>query len=78
GCRTISFEGRDMLEVCFSRDGKWFHCYVARVADFPVVAEKLQLTFRDGIGASAVAWADEQHIFVVASKAGREAIKRLI
>ncbi len=78
GCRTISFEGRDILEVCFSRDGNWFHCYVARVSDFPAIAEKLQLTFRDGIGASAVAWADEQHIFVVASKAGRDAIKRLI
>ena len=78
GCRTISFEGRDVLEVCFKRDGKWFHCYVARVQDFPSVAAKLPPSFRDQGGVSAGAWADGQHIFVVASKAGREAIQKLI
>jgi hypothetical protein len=78
GCRTISFDGRDVLEVCFKRDGKWFHCYVARVQDFPSVAAKLPPSFRDVSGVSAGAWADGHHIFVVASKAGREAIQKLI
>ncbi len=78
GCRTISFNGYDVLEVCFNRDGKWFHCYVARASDFPAIAAKLKPTFRDGSGASAAAWVDGQHIFVIASKAGREAIQRLI
>jgi hypothetical protein len=78
GCRTISFQGRDLLEVCFKRDGKWFHCYVARAADFPRLAGKLPPTFTDKAGASAAAWSDGQHIFVVASKAGRDAIQQLM
>lgn len=78
GCRTISFQGRDVLEICFKRDGKWFHCYVARARDFPAVAAKLPPTFIAQDSAAAGAWADGQHIFVVASKAGREAIQRLI
>ncbi|MBI2513431.1 MAG: hypothetical protein HYV96_15765 [Opitutae bacterium] len=78
GCRTIRFDGHDLLEVCFKRDGKWFHCYVARAKDFPSLAARLSPTFTDKEGASAAAWSDGQHIFVVASKAGREAIQRLI
>jgi len=78
GCRTVRFEGRDLLEVCFKREGKWFHCYVARAADFPQLAAKLAPSFTDHEGASAAAWSDGRHIFVVASKAGREAIQRLI
>jgi hypothetical protein len=78
GCRTIRFEGRDVLEVCFKRDGKWFHCYVARVKDFPALAAKLAPSFAEKDGASAAAWSDGQQIYVVASKAGREAIQRLI
>ena len=78
GCRVITFDDRPLLEVCFNRNGVWFHCYVARVADFPSVAAKLKPTFRDEGSASAVAWADDHHIFVVASKAGREALQRLI
>jgi len=78
GCRTVFFEGRELLEVCFKRDGKWFHCYVARARDFPAIAAKLKPTFRDDGKVSAGAWSDGQHIFIVASRAGREAIQRLI
>jgi hypothetical protein len=78
GCRVITFDDRPLLEVCFQRDGTWFHAYVARVSDFPMVAARLKPTFRDENGASAVAWADGQHIFVVASKGGRDALRHLI
>lgn len=78
GCRTISYEGRNIFEVCFRRDGQWFHCYVARVQDFPSIAAKLPPSFRDGNGVAAGAWSDGEHIFVVASKAGREAIQKII
>lgn len=78
GCRVITFDDRPLLEVCFQRNGTWFHAYIARVSDFPNVAAKLRPTFRDEQNASAVAWADGEHIFVVASKAGREALQRLI
>lgn len=78
GCRTIRFEGRELLEVCFKRNGRWFHCYVARTADFPRLAAKLPPVFADKDGASAAAWSDGDHLFIVASKAGREAIRQLM
>lgn len=78
GCRTVSFEKRELLEVCFQRDGKWFHYYVGRCEDFPALAAKLAPTFMDQAGASAAAWSDGKHIYVVASRAGRAAIQHLI
>ena len=78
GCRTVSFQGREVLEVCFKRDGKWFHCYVARAKDFPSVAAKLPPVFQSENGVAAGAWSDGNLIYVVASKAGREAIQNLI
>lgn len=78
GCRTIRFEGRDVLEICFEREGKWFHCYVARCADFPSLAGRIAPTFKDEQGASAAAWSDGNHVYVVASRAGRAALQSLI
>ncbi|MBI2517323.1 MAG: DUF3379 family protein [Opitutae bacterium] len=78
GCRTVSFKGHDLLEVCFERDGTWFHCYVARCADFPALAKKLAPTFKDKPGASAAAWSDGEHIYVVASRAGHAALQNVI
>ncbi len=78
GCRTVTFQGREVLEVCFERNGVWFHCYIARRADFPalVADAKPVLTERDG--ASLAAWADAAHVFVVVSKTGRTALERLL
>lgn len=78
GCRTVRYEKHELLEVCFQRDGKWFHCYVGRCEDFPALAAKLAPTFMDEPGASAAAWSDGTHIYVVASRAGRAAIQHLI
>lgn len=78
GCHKLNFRGRELLEVCFNRDGKWFHCYVARAADFPSVAAKLTPQFTDRSAGSAVAWSDGKNIYVVASRAGREALQQLI
>jgi hypothetical protein len=78
GCRTVSFRGKELLEVCFERNGQWFHCYVAQAKDFPQVAARLATVFRHADGITAGAWRDGEHIFIVASTAGREAIERLI
>jgi hypothetical protein len=78
GCRVIAFDGKPLLEICFQRDGVWFHAYIARATDFPQVTAPLPPLFRDEGRASAVAWSDGNHIYIVASKAGREALQRLI
>ncbi len=78
GCRTVSLAGHDVLEVCFKRDGSWFHCYVARVEDFPGARAKAEPSFTQSGKVAAVAWADGTHRFVVASVAGRAAVQRLL
>jgi hypothetical protein len=78
GCRTVSVAGRDVLEVCFQRNGAWFHCYVARVEDFPGSPAKTAPTFAQEGKVIAAAWADGTHRFVVASLAGRTALQRLL
>jgi hypothetical protein len=30
GCRTVSVAGSEVFEVCFKRDGAWFHLYVTK------------------------------------------------
>ena len=78
GCRTVNLAGHDVLEVCFKRDGAWFHCYVARVEDFPGAPAKAEPSFAQSGKVAAAAWADGTHRFVVASVAGRAAVQRLL
>jgi hypothetical protein len=30
GCRTVSVAGAEVFEVCFNRDGSWYHLYVTK------------------------------------------------
>jgi len=78
GCRTIGFKGHDVLELCFKRNGVWFHAYIARAADFPRVAASStpQLTDRGSI--SLASWTDAEHVIVVVSKTGRKNLEALL
>lgn len=79
GCRTISFEGRELLEVCFRRDGKWFHCYIARRADFPKACKLgAPPEFQTEDKRQCVSWTDGENLYVVAGSAGLDALKRLL
>lgn len=78
GCRTVSFGDHPVLEVCFKRNGAWFHCYIARRADFPALAAALSPVLIDRNGASMASWADASHLFVVVSKTGRAPLERLL
>jgi hypothetical protein len=78
GCRTVSFEGHDLLEVCFQRDGVWFHCYIAQRGDFSSLAMAAAPALVDRNGASIASWADASHLYVVVSKTGRAALERLL
>jgi len=78
GCRTLTVGGHDVLEVCFKRDGQWFHCYIGRRADFPALAGSTgpQLAQRGNLAVAS--WADAAHVFVLASEAGLDAVQRLL
>ena len=78
GCRTVSFEGRDVIEICFKRNGAWFHCYIAMRSDFPELGGTATPTIFDRKGGAVVAWADAVHVFLVASKGGSEALQKIL
>jgi hypothetical protein len=76
GCRTLSFNGHAVIEVCFERGGSEFHIYVAQRADFPQLAAAPQLARQDGW--SAEQWADARHVYVVATSADPSALRALL
>jgi hypothetical protein len=75
GCRTISFAGRDVIEVCFMRDGTQFHLYVSRVQGDP--APRGPSFVAQAAGAAAV-WSDRTFEYALASTGGTDAIRRLL
>lgn len=78
GCRTATFQGKPVLEVCFNRNGVWFHCYIAQASDFPRLAMTAtpKLTDRDGVATAS--WTDREHLIVVVSKTGRANLEGLL
>ncbi len=76
GCRTVIYEGREVLEVCFNRKGVWFHAYIGRRADFPDVAATPSFVDKEGL--SVASWADQDLVYLVAGKAGRAAVEQLL
>lgn len=78
GCRTINFKGHDVLELCFKRNGVWFHAYIARAADFPRLALGPSPTLEDRGSTAIAAWTDDAHVIVVVSKTGRKNLEALL
>ena len=75
GCRTLRFAGRDVIEVCFARDGTQFHLYVSRrQGDSEARGPSI---IAQAAGAAAV-WSDRTFEYALASTAGTEAIRRLL
>lgn len=78
GCRTLNFAGHDVLELCFQRNGAWFHCYIANGADFPGMPAVGPATFAQREQFGSASWSDGVHRFVVVSNAGLAAVKQLL
>lgn len=78
GCRTLSFAGHDVIEVCFVRDGTLFHLYVSRRLETPGESESTGPSFVSQAAGAAAAWSDRSFDYVLASTAGTEAIRRLL
>jgi len=78
GCRTLSFKGRQVLEVCFVRDGSLFHFYMMRGVSSPGGAAAPGPSFVTLAAGAAAVWSDGRYDYAVASTAGVEAIRRLL
>lgn len=77
-CRAVALGGKQMLEICFLRDGTWYHVYVGRRSDFAPGAldPKALLQARDQYASTV--WADANNIYALVTHAGAEALRRVI
>jgi len=76
-CRTVTIAGREVFELCFQRDGVWFHLYVARRKDFSSgSADPKALLFSQG-SFSATAWADSANAYALVVRGGAATLQRL-
>ncbi len=76
GCRTLTVGGHHVFELCFNRDGVWYHVYAARAADFSADAPQLALATQGTLAAAT--WADGGNLYTVVTDAGAGALRRVL
>jgi hypothetical protein len=78
GCRTIQCRGHEVLELCFKRNGVWFHAYFVRRRDFPAIKGSGAPVITDHGSTSMATWVDDEHVVMVVSKTGRRNLEALL
>lgn len=79
GCRTVTIAGRELLEVCFVREGVGeLHLYIARRDDFGGADFEAKPRFRGEGELAAVTWADARLAYVMVSDAGMDALQAVL
>lgn len=78
GCRTVHVEGRDVLEVCFKRNGIGLHCYIARREDFPTLTAPVKPEVAEKTIACIASWSDSANLYLVVTKPDRAALEKLL
>jgi len=77
GCRAVSVAGQEVFEICFQRDGGWYHLYLTRRE--PAGTGGRSPVFREEGGRSVVAWADDRLAYVLMTGGGGvEALRRIL
>jgi hypothetical protein len=79
GCRTVEFGGREVLEICFNRGGKWFHLYAMRAPDLKgsegassVIAQ------RDALACATWSNSSSSELYAVVGSTDIESVKNLL
>lgn len=78
GCRTLAFQGRDVSLVCFERDGREFHVFVARRENLRDGGDEPSPRFLDRGSLVAATWTDAKNRYVVVSDASMDTLKRVL
>ncbi|GAB1488693.1 hypothetical protein MASR2M8_11400 [Opitutaceae bacterium] len=77
GCRSVQVAGKEVFEICFRRDA-YYHLYIARRTDFSCRECEIEPMFRERGEFASVSWVDSEHVFVLVSRAGLDAVKRAV
>ena len=78
GCRVIAVGGQELFEICFQRDGNWFHVYLAPRKSFDPSSVQDEPMFHEQGEFVAASWADEKFVYLVSSTAGIDALRGLL
>ncbi|MEY4489341.1 MAG: hypothetical protein RIQ79_1849 [Verrucomicrobiota bacterium] len=78
GCRSLNVGGREVFEVCFLRNGGEYHFYVGKRQDFNIPGNGSSPMLVAQGGLATLAWADEQHVYVLAGNGDGSALKALL
>ncbi len=76
-CRVLSIGGREVLEFCFGPNHA-FHLYIASRATFDTGGSEFAPLFTEQGVLAAAAWADDRHIYTVATATGADALRALL
>ena len=76
GCRTVQYRGKDISLICFEQ-GREYHLFVARRADYPGLKECRQPEFSSKGNWATAHWSDDENCYVLASDAGMAAVQKL-
>ena len=78
-CRSLRMGGREVFEICFHRDGAWFHLYAASREDFSGASLPIAKAWVASAGGKAFAtWADQKNVYTLVTEAGEAVLRRLL
>lgn len=76
-CRSVTVAGREVFEICFRR-GDWYHVYVAKRSDFGCQEAQDEPMFREQGQVASCTFINGDHVYVLVSRAGLAALKRVL
>jgi hypothetical protein len=76
-CRSVKVGGREVFEICFQRDGTWFHLFAARRTDAPSNPADGSPTVLSKGEYAVATWADAKRVYALVGGSG-EALRRLL
>lgn len=76
GCRAVRVGGREVFEVCFRRDGAWYHLYVMRASGGVEKGGAVKEVDRGRMVAAT--WSDGRNAYALITEAGRDALRKVV
>ncbi|HEX9783065.1 MAG TPA: hypothetical protein VGA56_10115 [Opitutaceae bacterium] len=81
GCQSFAVPGGRVFEICFSRNGAWFHLYVARgshASPADPQSDVSPLETIEASGITAAAWRYAGNLYTLATRSGADVLRPLL
>ena len=66
GCRSLLLNGEEVFELCFNRDGKWFHLYAVRISPHSRARNPTEIVMAERNRVSGAVWSDSKYGYTYA------------